>query len=204
VFPAAGLCAWWFVQPNFDPVWIESGPNAPSQQGLLHEARVGPGMSRCLLGFGANLGDRCKTLECSVNVLRGVENVKVVAVSRWHRSQPVGGPAGQGEFLNGAVVVETTLNPHALLLVAGQIEDRFGRKRGVRWAARTLDIDLLLYDEQIIRLPDLEIPHPRMHLRQFVLGPATEVVADWIHPQFNKTVAQLCQQLDLTGPTAIE
>ena len=161
-------------------------------------------MARCLLGFGANLGDRRKTLECSVDVLRAVENVKVVAVSRWHRSQPVGGPAGQGEFLNGVVVVETALEPHVLLLVVGQIEDQFGRKRGVRWAARTLDIDLLLYGEQTIKLPDLEIPHPQMHLRQFVLGPATEVAADWVHPQFNQTIAQLHQQLDLAGPTAIQ
>jgi 2-amino-4-hydroxy-6-hydroxymethyldihydropteridine diphosphokinase len=161
-------------------------------------------MPRCLLGFGANLGDRRKTLECAVDVLRGLENVKVVAVSCWHRSQPVGGPSGQGEFLNGAVVVETTLDPHALLLVAGQIEDQFGRKRGVRWAARTLDIDLLLYDEQIIRTPSLEVPHPRMHLRQFVLGPAAEVVPDWVHPQLNQTVSQLCQQLDLMEPTVVE
>ena len=204
MLPAAGFCARWFAEPNFDPELLESGSGAASQQGSLHETRVGPGMARCLLGFGANLGDRRKTLECSVDVLRGVENVKVVAVSRWHRSQPVGGPSGQGEFFNGAVEVETTLDPHALLLVAGQIEDQFGRKRGVRWAARTLDIDLLLYDEQIIRTPSLEIPHPRMHLRQFVLGPATEVVPDWVHPQLNQTVAQLCQQLDLMGPTAIE
>ena len=137
-------------------------------------------MARCLLGFGANLGDRRKTLERSVDVLRGAENVQVVAVSRWHRSQPVGGPAGQGEFLNGAVVVKTTLDPHALLLVVGQIEDQFGRKRGVRWAARTLDIDLLLYDGQIIRSPDLEIPHPRMHLRPFVLGPENTLLTNTI------------------------
>ena len=204
MLPPAGLCAQWFVQPKFDPGRLECGPNTPSQQGSLHQIRVGPGMARCLLGFGANLGDRRKTLERSVDVLRGEENVQVIAVSRWHRSQPMGGPAGQGEFLNGVVVVETILDPHALLLVVGQIEDQFGRTRGVRWAARTLDIDLLLYDGQIIKSPDLEIPHPRMHLRPFVLGPATEIVADWVHPQFNQTVAQLCQQLDLAGPSAIE
>jgi len=156
-------------------------------------------MSDCLIGLGTNLGIRQHTLGAAVEALRSHPDLKVVAVSSWLATNPIGGPTGQGEFLNGAVRLETSLSPESLLSVLQQIEQEGGRRASERWAARTLDLDLLLYGDQQIRSERLIVPHPRMAFRRFVLLPAIEIAAEMRHPQLGWSLQQLLEHLDLPG-----
>lgn len=163
-------------------------------------------MHRALIGLGANLGDRAQTLDRAVARLGELAGT-VVSFSRWYESQPVGGPAGQPAFLNGAVVVETSLEPLALLDALQGIERELGRERLAHWGARTIDIDLLLYDDLRIVLPRLTVPHPRFAVRRFVLEPASEVAPAMIDPATGWTVGRLFDHLRhataylaITGP----
>ena len=167
-------------------------------------------MPTCLVALGSNLGHRQSALQGAVASFSAHEAVQVVAQSSWHRTAPVGGPADQSEFVNGAVRLETDLPPSALLTLLQQIETAHGRERHERWAARSLDLDLLLYGEQVIETPDLIVPHPRMSFRRFVLEPAAEVAADLRHPQIGWTIGQLLHHLDtaehylaVTGPPGV-
>ncbi len=157
-------------------------------------------MAACLIALGSNLGDPRRTLSSALELLTASRGVDVVAQSRWFRTSPVGGPAGQGDFLNGAVRLETSLSPIDLLKILVRIEYKLGRVRGQRWAARTIDIDLLLYDQLVLDTPDLVVPHPRMVCRRFVLAPAAEVAADMIHPATGWTIARLLENLNATQP----
>lgn len=157
-------------------------------------------MSHCLIALGANLGDRRASLDKAVGSLRAWAGVRVLRSSRWHRTVPVGGPAGQGEFLNGCVLLETSLAPNAVLTVLREIEAESGRRREERWGPRTLDLDLLLYDELVMCSPELEIPHPRMAWRRFVLEPATEVAPEMVHPTTGRTIRELLEHLNLSAP----
>ena len=153
-------------------------------------------MPQCLLGLGSNLGDRIAALDGAVEALDRNDHIDLRRVSRWYPSEPVGGPPGQGEYLNGAALIDSTLGPLELLHVAQQIEKKFGRVRSERWAARTLDIDLLLYEDQVVQTDELTIPHPRMSVRRFVLEPAVDIAATWSHPTLGCTLSQLLRQLD--------
>jgi 2-amino-4-hydroxy-6-hydroxymethyldihydropteridine diphosphokinase len=152
--------------------------------------------SLALIALGSNLGDRQATLEGAIAALDGTRGVAVQKVSSFYETEPVGGPSGQGMFLNAAAVLETTLEPLGLLQVLQEIETRFGRVRTVRWEARTLDLDLLLYGDQIIETAELTIPHPRMAERRFVLEPLAEVAPDAFDPVTLRTITQLLAALD--------
>jgi 2-amino-4-hydroxy-6-hydroxymethyldihydropteridine diphosphokinase len=132
---------------------------------------------RAFLGLGSNLGDRRRHLAGAVAALPDV-----VAVSPLYETAPVGGPAGQGAFLNCVVELSTTLDPHALLAAARAAEEAAGRVRVQRWGPRTLDVDVLLVGDSHIDDEDLVVPHPRMWERAFVLVPladlAPEIVGD--------------------------
>jgi 2-amino-4-hydroxy-6-hydroxymethyldihydropteridine diphosphokinase len=147
-------------------------------------------MFSVLLSFGSNLGDRHKMLEDAWCVLGQTESIKTVRLSPFYETEPVGGPAGQPMYLNAAGIVQTTMPPMELLEVLQRIENDFGRIRAERWGARTLDIDILLYEDRIIESPTLTIPHIEMLHRQFVLAPAHDIAADWIHPLTKKTLRE--------------
>lgn len=132
---------------------------------------------RAYLGLGSNLGDRLANLQGAVDGLAATPKVDVVAVSAVYESAPVGGPA-QPDYLNAVAVVETSLRPRALLEVARRLEAAAERVRFERWGPRTLDVDLLLVGSERVDEPDLQVPHPRMWARAFVLAPLAEVAPE--------------------------
>ena len=149
-----------------------------------------------LISLGSNLGDREAILSGALAALAEIPGTVVRAVSRYYETRPVGGPPGQGDFLNAAAALETVLPPHSLLHQLQGIETRFGRVRTVRWGERTLDLDLILFDDAIIDDAELVVPHPRFAHRRFVLEPLAEIAADAVDPTTGKTVARLLAECD--------
>ena len=147
------------------------------------------------LGFGSNLGDSLTTLRQARQRLHAMPDIRVTATSALYRTTPVGGPPDQPDYLNGALEIATTLKPLELLKRCQTIEEEFGRRRGVRWDARTLDIDLLLYADRIIDNPELQLPHPRMADRGFVLQPLCDLAAEKSHPLQHCTFASLLAKI---------
>ena len=136
-------------------------------------------MTRAYLALGSNLGDRLVHLQNAVNALDATGGVGVVAVSRVYETDPVGGPE-QGAYLNAVVAIETSLDARALLRLSQRLEADESRIRGERWGPRTLDVDILLYDDITIDEPDLTVPHPRMWERGFVLAPLRDVAPELV------------------------
>jgi 2-amino-4-hydroxy-6-hydroxymethyldihydropteridine diphosphokinase len=159
-------------------------------------------MATCLLGFGSNLGQREATLRAALDDITALPDVQVVGNSAWHVSRPVGGPPGQEEFLNAAAVIETTVPPLTLLDELGRIETRHGRKRGDRWSPRTLDIDILLYGNEVAETEMLTLPHPRMSFRRFVLEPAAEIAPKMLHPIIGWPVERLLLHVTMASDRA--
>ena len=151
-------------------------------------------MSFCAIGLGSNLGDSRSILTGAIDRLRSHSQIEVIAVSSWHPTAPIGPP--QPDYLNGCATLQTSLEPLDLLNVLHSIEAEFGRVRREVWGARTLDLDLLLYDDLIIDLPTLQVPHPRMTERAFVLVPLAEIAPDAIEPKSGQSIAILCKQLE--------
>src|SRR4051794_5146959 len=145
------------------------------------------------VALGSNLGDRTQSLDRAVALLR--QHVAVTKVSTYRETAPVGGPAGQGPYLNAVAEVQTDLAARDLLGVLLAIEDQLGRVRTERWGPRTLDLDLLLYGLDVIAEPDLTVPHPRLHERRFVLEPLVEIAPLAIHPILQSTAADLLRRL---------
>lgn len=147
------------------------------------------------IALGSNLGNRRAYLDGAVAAMRRHPAITVRRVSSWIETEPVGGPPGQGKYLNGAAEIETRLSPQELLGALLAIEREFGRVRETPAGPRTLDLDLLLYDDRIIDEPGLVLPHPRMAERRFVLGPLAEIAPEARHPRANATVADLLARL---------
>lgn len=146
------------------------------------------------IGLGSNLGDRGSYLRGALRALAETAGVEVVAVSRFHETEPLG--PSQGRFLNAAAALSTSLGPRELLELLHAIEARAHRERGpVRWAARTLDLDLLFFDDACVEEPDLVVPHPRLHERSFVLEPLRELAPDLVHPRLGATVTELAERV---------
>jgi len=153
-------------------------------------------MPRSLVALGSNLGDRRMSLARAVELLRADPRIRSLSCSRFHETAPIGGAPGQGSFLNAAACFETSHPPLALHAALRHIEGSLGRERGERWAARAIDLDLLLYGDLIFDTEALTVPHPRMALRRFVLEPAFEVAPDMVHPAIGWTVARLLEHLN--------
>jgi 2-amino-4-hydroxy-6-hydroxymethyldihydropteridine diphosphokinase len=132
---------------------------------------------RAFLGLGSNVGDRLANLSRAVGLLCAEDGVRVRRSSRVWETDPVGGPP-QPDFLNAVVEVETVLSPRELLAVCHRVESALGRVRDVQWGPRTIDVDLLLFDDRVVADPDLVVPHPRMTERAFVVLPLLELDAD--------------------------
>ncbi|WP_428307136.1 2-amino-4-hydroxy-6-hydroxymethyldihydropteridine diphosphokinase [Lacipirellula sp.] len=152
-------------------------------------------MAHALVALGANLGDRARQLGGAIDELARLPESQLIRRSGWFETPPIGGPTGQGAFLNGAALLETALTPTALLAALQRIEDALGRVRTERWGARVIDLDLLLCDQRTIDVGELVVPHPRMAFRRFVLAPAAAVAPEMIHPTSGWTVAALLNQL---------
>ena len=150
--------------------------------------------ARCAIALGSNLGDSLTILEAALKALAHTPGVALEARSQWYQTKAVGPP--QPDYLNGCALLTVTLSPQALLEALLRIEANFGRIRRERWSARTLDLDLLLFDAVILNTPSLQIPHPHMTERAFVLVPLAEIAPHWIEPISGKTIAQLVQTVD--------
>ena len=152
-------------------------------------------MPRAYVGLGANLGPREVTLLRAVDLLAGEPGIEVLAVSQLHETDPVGN-TDQPEFLNGAVSAETTLEPREFLDALLRVERELGRVRdGTPWGPRTIDLDLLVYGDEIVDEPGLRVPHPRLHERRFALEPLVELEPELVIPG-QGPVSELLAHLD--------
>ena len=148
------------------------------------------------VAIGSNLGDRLATIQEATALLGASDDIAVIRVSSLWNNPAIGGPADSPDFLNGAIEVQTSLSADALLTRLFAIEQQLGRDRRQRWAPRTIDLDLLLYGDSVIRSDALTIPHPRLHERRFVLQPLAELAADFRIPTTGKTVGEHLASLE--------
>lgn len=147
------------------------------------------------LSIGSNLGDKQAHLDGAVQALRDDADMRLGAVSDYLVTAPYGG-VEQDDFLNACLCVRTLLPPHELLERLHEIEQRAGRERIVHWGPRTLDLDILLYDDMVIADETLHVPHPEMPKRQFVLRPLAQIAPYLVHPVYRRTVAELLEALE--------
>ena len=130
----------------------------------------------CYLGVGSNLGDRRETIKSAVKEINALEGIKVIKSSKIIETDPVGGPARQGKYLNSALKIRTNLTPFTLLKRLKQIEKKLGRKKTARFGPRTIDLDILFYGNKIINRKNLKIPHPKIFEREFVIKPLMQIL----------------------------
>ena len=153
------------------------------------------GWHTAYIALGSNLGDKEANLRLGVEGLRSIRGCRVEAVSDFLVTVPYGG-VEQDDFLNGAMKIRTLLTPHELLERLHEIEQEAKRERVVRWGPRTLDLDILLYDDLILDEEELHIPHIEMYKRDFVLKPLCQIAPYARHPVYNRTVAELLADLE--------
>jgi len=155
------------------------------------------------IGLGSNLGDRESYLNQALEALRVRCNLVLQRVSSLRETRPVGGPPGQGPYLNAVAEVETDLPAEQLLCALLEVETVLGRRREEHHGPRTIDLDLLLYGDLVCEQPNLILPHPRLHERLFVLGPLAEIAPGVVHPVLQRTIANLLAELQGARPFGV-
>ena len=150
--------------------------------------------TRVFIGAGANLGEPVRRIREALDELEKSPGVKLSGVSSLYRTQPMG-PVEQPPFVNAVFLLEYGMSAQSLLALLLEIEQKMGRVREERWGPRVIDLDLLFYGEDIIEEPGLEVPHPRLHERRFVLAPLAEIAPDFVHPVIDKSVSELLSGL---------
>ncbi|MFC1528847.1 2-amino-4-hydroxy-6-hydroxymethyldihydropteridine diphosphokinase [Candidatus Latescibacterota bacterium] len=158
---------------------------------------------RVYLGLGSNIGDRLGNLNGAVLRLNSSPEILVMNVSNIYETVPVGGPV-QPDYLNAAVEIETILEPEGLFRHCSGIEKAMGRERTEKYGPRIIDIDIVLYNQLVLKTDDLTIPHPRMHERAFVLRPLADLVPDYVHPVTGLAVKELLERVDQSGVQKID
>ena len=156
-------------------------------------------MVKCAIALGSNQGNSLDILKRSLVVLTQIPGIVLEVASSWYKTKPVGTPQPQPDYLNACAILDVQQTPEELLTLLQAIELQFGRVRTARWGARTLDLDIILYEDLIIDTPDLTIPHPRMTARAFVLVPLAEIAPDWQEPKSGKAISYLAGDIDTSG-----
>lgn len=157
--------------------------------------KITRGWHLAYIALGSNIGDSKMYLEDAVALLEADSNCEVVKVSDWIVTKPYG-YVEQDDFLNGCLALRTIYNPHKLLKVLHKIENQMKREREFKWGPRTLDLDILFYDDEIINKKELVVPHPDMQNRDFVLKPLAQIAGFKIHPIFMKRISQMLDELN--------
>jgi 2-amino-4-hydroxy-6-hydroxymethyldihydropteridine diphosphokinase len=147
------------------------------------------------IGIGSNLGNPLGQCRTAVDALGALPGVKVLRVSSFYRTEPVGF-TGQGEFINAVCEIRTSLLPRQLLAGLKCLEAKQGRREEKRWGPRIIDLDLLLYGQEVVNEGDLIIPHPECHKRKFVLVPLCEIAGYAVHPAFGISIRGLLDRLE--------
>lgn len=158
-------------------------------------------METVFLSLGSNLGDRSSLLEAALDALKA-EVGMITKVSTMYESASWGTEEAQPDYLNLVVQIQTELGPEEVLQAAHRIEAALGRTRNKRWESRLIDIDVLFHGQQVVEQPHLQIPHPRIPERNFVLIPMVEIAPDFIHPQLGQSMQQLLANSPDKSPVA--
>ena len=147
-----------------------------------------------LVGIGSNLGNPVGNCLRAIEIVSSLDRVKLIQKSSLYRTEPVGF-SGQEWFVNSVIEIKTVLSARSLLKALQQIESSMGRIRGAKWGSRTIDLDILFYNQNIVENDELVIPHPELHKRRFVLVPLCEITPYFVHPVFGVSVKELLNGL---------